>query len=99
VTVPRFQVVGEPSTDVDLSTAEVLEAGHQLQQRALPAARRPQQDDELSLGDGEIDVLHRWYRAVVLAYVDQLDRRIGPSAHSYATWWLTASGRPSGNET
>src|SRR5215470_14169501 len=99
VTVPGFQVVREPSTDVDLSTAEVFEAGNQLQQRTLSATGRPQQDDELSLGDGEIDVLHRWYRTVVLAYVDQLNRGIRGSAHSSSTCWLTASGRPPGSET
>jgi len=39
----------------DVAVADLLETGDHAQGRALAAARRPDQDDELLVGDVEID--------------------------------------------
>ena len=45
--------------ELEPSAARLVEQADQVQQRALAAAGRPHDGDELSLGDVEIDVLQR----------------------------------------
>ena len=51
----RLEVVGQLAADVHLAVGQVLEAGDDLEQGALAAARWPQQDDELARFDVEVD--------------------------------------------
>ena len=56
VPLHRVDEVHEPAPDHDLARVGVLEPGDGAQDRALPAPRRPEQDEELAVGDLQRDV-------------------------------------------
>ena len=57
VPVLRRHVVDQLVADIDLARGGLLEPGDHPQGRALAAARRADQHDELAVGDVEIDPL------------------------------------------
>ena len=59
VAVPRREVGDVAAADLDRALGDLLEAGDHAQQRRLPAARRPDEDDELAVVDLERDVVDR----------------------------------------
>jgi hypothetical protein len=58
VAVLRWNVVYHASPDRELARRDRLESGDHAQRRALPAARRTHQHDELAIGDIQIDAVH-----------------------------------------
>ncbi len=59
--------------DRDFPGGDLLEAGDHAQQRRLAAAGRPDDDDELAVGDLDIDAEDHFERAVALADVAEAD--------------------------
>src|SRR5690606_18385298 len=59
--------------NVDRPCGGVLQPRHHPHEGRLPAARRPQEDQELAVFDGETDAVHRPDIAEVLSHVLQLD--------------------------
>ena len=57
VAVLRRAVVDHLAADLQLAAGDVLEPGDHPQRRRLAAARRPDQDHELAVGDVEVHVL------------------------------------------
>ena len=58
----RRHVVDDALADQDVALRNLLEPGDHPEQRRFPAARRPDQDDELAVGDIDVhavDDLHR----------------------------------------
>ena len=47
------------AADAQLAVADVLETGDHAQRGGLPAARRADEDEELAVGDVEIELGHR----------------------------------------
>ena len=66
VAAPRRQVIDDLAADLDRALVGVLQPGDGPQQRALAAARRPDQHRELAGGDFEVDAAHGVHAAVVL---------------------------------
>ena len=62
VAVLRRHVVDDVAADRDLAAGDLLEPGDHAQRRALAAARRADQHDELLVGDVEVDAAHRLRR-------------------------------------
>ena len=62
VALLRRDVVDPPVADVHVAARRVLQAGDHPQQRALAAARRPEEDHELVVGDVERHVVDRVHR-------------------------------------
>ena len=58
VAVLRLQAVDDAIADGDGAAGDVLQAGDHAQRRGLAAARRPDQHDELVVGDMQVEVLH-----------------------------------------
>ena len=95
------QVVGQPAVDVDLAVGGILQPGDDLQERALAAARRPEQDEELARLDIEVDALQGGVTAAVaLRHAHQLDRSGGwrRPASSAVRSLLQRSGQRAGEE-
>ena len=61
------------ATDPYLAAIRLLEPGNASQSRRLAAAGRTEQGHELTLGNGEIDVLHRHLGTEILKQVVDLD--------------------------
>ncbi len=59
VAVLRAGLVDALAADGQIAGADVLQADDHPQQRGLPAAGRPDEDDELAVGDVQVDVVHR----------------------------------------
>ena len=59
VTVLRRKVVDPAAVDQQVSGGDLVEAGDHVQRRRLPAPRRPHQDDELAVGNGDRQVPDR----------------------------------------
>src|SRR3546814_11607965 len=57
--VGRLQLVHHPVADADAAGADGLQPGDHPQQRGLAAARRPDQHDELAVGDLQVDAVDR----------------------------------------
>ena len=53
----RARVVDDAPADGDLAAGDLLQPGHHAQQRALAAALRADDDDELAVGDLGIDAV------------------------------------------
>ena len=53
VAILRLEVVDDPVADLQLTAGDRLEAGDHPQRRRLAAARRPDEDEELAVGDVE----------------------------------------------
>ena len=51
-------IVHDLAADAHLPGRDVLEAGDHPQRRGLAAARRPDEDDELAVGDLEVELVH-----------------------------------------
>ena len=68
-----IDVVHRAALDAQFAARNVLEAGDHAQRRRLSAARRPEQDDELPLGDGEVDTLDGDDAAEGLAKISKLN--------------------------
>src|SRR5689334_22517804 len=73
VAVAGLEIIGEPAGNMDLAGAQLIEAGNELEERALAAARRPQEGDELARRDIKIDAVQYHRLAVMLGDLDQLD--------------------------
>src|SRR5439155_11552267 len=58
VAILGIEFVDDPAVDPDLARRDVLEAGDHAQQGALAAARGANEDDELAVGDFEVDAVH-----------------------------------------
>src|SRR5262249_46018415 len=81
--------VDHPRADADLAAGQVLEPGDHAQGGRLAAARRPDQGDELLVGDRQVHVLHGVVElAVVLVDLGEGDgghrvhSRRGPPRHT-----------------
>ena len=59
IAILRRHVVDELIADVDFARGRLLQPGDHAQGRALAAPRRPDQHDELAIGDVEIDPANR----------------------------------------
>ena len=59
VTMARSEVGDVAASDRDLSARHLLESGDRAQQRRLPAARRPDERDELAVADRERHIVDR----------------------------------------
>src|SRR6266850_7789799 len=73
----------------ELARRRSLESGQKLEQRALSAAARPDDDNELTVADHEIDALERHHLAIGglspdLGHTPALERRHG--RHVRARW-------------
>ncbi len=58
VAILGVEFVDDPAVDPDLARRDVLEPGDHAQQRALATTRRAHKDDELAVGDFEVDAVH-----------------------------------------
>src|SRR5439155_12775718 len=85
-------VVDDVVADLDLALGDVLEAHDHPQQGGLPAPRRTHEDDELAVGNVEVDVLHG-LGPVGVALGDVFDDDLG---HSSSTFHGT--GREAGHD-
>jgi hypothetical protein len=52
---PTESVRGGSSIEPDLSARRLLEAGDHVEKRALPASGRPDDADELTVGDAQVE--------------------------------------------
>ena len=59
IAVARAHVVHHLAADLDGPLLHLFQTGDAAQQRALAAARRPDQNRELAIGNVEIDAAHR----------------------------------------
>src|ERR1044072_164229 len=87
------------ATELDRAAARCLEAGDHAQRRRLARAGRPQQGEELALGDLEVDSGNRDHLAVVLGEFDQADVRWSSYMKKLSEWFRkarTISPRPVG---
>ncbi len=75
VPVLRRDVIDHALTDHDLAAGDLLEPGDHAQCRALAAARRTDQHDELVVVDFEVDAPHRLGLVVALTQLLQHDLR------------------------
>src|SRR4029450_1472367 len=69
----RRQVVDDGSADDNVAAGNLLEPGHHAQQRALAAARRADEHDELAGADLEVDAVDHLGGPVRLDYVAKRD--------------------------
>ena len=67
VAIRGIELVDDRAADRDLARRDVLQAGDHAQQRALAAARGADEDDELAVGDVEVDAVHDRDLAIRLA--------------------------------
>src|SRR5262245_3203206 len=85
--------------DRDGAAAEVLQAGNHAQRGRFPTAGRPDQDHELVIADGEIEILHGDDGAVALAHVGEDDLGHGQTRKPRSTYFwpnkVTISAGPS----
>ena len=76
VAMPRCQVGDVTAADGDVAARDLLQPRDRAEQRRLPAARRADERDELSIADFERDVIDRDHIAGEdLAHVPELDLR------------------------
>jgi hypothetical protein len=82
------------AADLDVAGCRLHEARDHPQRRRLAAARRAEQDDELALGDLEIDALNYVDVAVALAKLFEPDarHRFSCGSHPSSTRCATAAG-------
>ena len=58
VALLRRQIGDVPAADEQAAARRGLQPGDHPQHRALAAAGRPDQDDELAVGDRQVEILH-----------------------------------------
>ena len=75
VAAARGEVGDLAVADPDLSAGHVLEPGDHPQEGRLAASRRPDEDEELAVGDLERDVVDGRHRAECLRHLVEPDRR------------------------
>jgi hypothetical protein len=82
----RRQIGHVASADPDATARRLLEPGDHAQERRLAAARRPDEDEELAVGDLERDVFDRDHITELLGDVfeDDLTHPCSPRAAAYA---------------
>ena len=73
VALLRRRVGHVAAADEDAARRRPVEAGDQRQQRRLARAARPQDGDELALGDRQVDIVGRRDGAVALAHALEAD--------------------------
>jgi hypothetical protein len=69
VPVPGLDIVDRPAVDVDRALGHLLEPGHHAQRGRLAAAGRPDQDQQLTVSDVELQRANRG-RAVGVGLAD-----------------------------
>jgi hypothetical protein len=77
VTVFGRHVVHESVADVQVSCRDRLESSDHAQCRALPAPRRSDQHDELSVADIEIDAVNRDVTTVLIYFAHAVQADVG----------------------
>jgi hypothetical protein len=85
VAVLRRDVVHDVATDRDVAAGDLLEAGDHAKRRALAAARRPDQHDELLVRDVEVDTAHRQHLVILLD--DLTQRYLSHLFPALNLWW------------
>ena len=73
IAVARLKIVHDASVDADIPGGRILEAGNHAQSGRLAAAGRPDEDDELAVFDGEVQVLDRLNGAERFIEIAQFD--------------------------
>jgi hypothetical protein len=74
VAVARRHLVHPPPADREFAVGDALEPGDHAQRRGLAAARGPEQDEELAIGDIERDIGHRRRMRAVVALAQAAQR-------------------------
>ena len=73
VAMPRLGVGDVAAADADSAGTRHVQPGDHSQRRALPAARRAQQHEELAVGDVDIEPMHGGIAAEALGQAADLD--------------------------
>ena len=92
IAVAGLDEVRQPTVDVDLAVGRVLEAGDDLEDRALAAARGPEQDEELAGRYGQVDAGQGVHRSVALRERHELDASGGWRGRSSCRSLLEGAG-------
>ena len=102
--VNQLEPVDDAIADDDLAARDRLEPRHHPQQRRLAAAGRADDDDELAVGDLDVDAVNHFEVGVALPDVAQLDfghiglssprRRPGPKFVPCARFPYALGSRP-----
>ena len=90
VPLHRIDEVDEPVADHDFAGGGILEAGDHAEDRALPAARRPEQHQKLAVLDLEGDVADGLDLAEALDQVLDQDVSHGAPSCRWAIWLVIA---------
>ena len=69
----RRHVVDDALADQDVALRNLLEPGDHPEQRRFSAARRPDEDDELAVGDIDVDAVYDFHRAKGFADLAKCD--------------------------
>ena len=69
VAIFRLELVHDPITDDDVAGRDLLESGNHAQQRGLTTTRRPNNDNELAVGNVEAHAVNHLVAQVALADV------------------------------
>src|SRR5262245_35536747 len=77
VAVARWSVVHEPSADQQVAGGDVLDPRDHPEQRRLAAARRPDEDQELAVGDIQAHVVDRRFASITVALDDAPEGDLG----------------------
>ena len=83
--------------DKDFSPGQLFQAGYTAQHRALAAARGPDQDQELPIGDLQAQVIHRRHLAEPLGQIFQPDLGHGTRLLKYHSPLEGESQKPEPN--
>src|SRR5581483_2673938 len=89
VAIARRHVVHQPIADIDLAGGELFQAGAHAQGRGLAAARGPNQHDEGTIGDVEVDRMDDLHRLEALHDLAQRDLGHG----DYCAAWNASMAR------
>jgi hypothetical protein len=92
VAILGIEFVDDPAVDPDLARRDVFQAGDHAQQGALAAARGADEDDELAVGDFEVDAVHD--RDLAKRLADPVETDPGHASPSAATPGANHSTHP-----
>ena len=73
IAILGLDLVDDAFADGDLAVGNVLQPGDHPQQRALAAAGRADENDELLIGNFEVDAMKDFLRVIGFAYVAETD--------------------------